>query len=158
MIPVEWVTNYERLHINKKPIQSTEATFRRSVDGRVVTMFKRPEDSLSSSSSIFQSMMIEPCTKEGKIPIWGVEPDGNPIFTDRINGHFIWDADPEMCESDCDCEEDLEDSSDSSDSDDEPEPPSSGKDFCRPPPPPKRPDARDRPWIGLYQQQKPDPF
>jgi len=60
-----------------------------------------------------------------------------------------------MCESDCDCEEDSEDSSDS---DDEPEPPSSGKDFCRPPPPPKRPDKGDRPWIGLHQQQKPDPF
>jgi len=74
MIPVEWVTNYEKLHINKKPIQSTEATFRRSVDGRVVTVFKKLEDGPSSSSSIFQSMMIEPCTKEGKIPIWGSNP------------------------------------------------------------------------------------
>ncbi|QCD84109.1 Viral movement protein [Vigna unguiculata] len=157
MIPVEWVTNYEKLHINKKPIQSTEATFRRSVDGRVVTVFKKLEDEPSSSSSIFQSMMIEPYTKEGKIPIWGVEPDGNPIFTDRINGHFIWDADPEMCESDCDCEEDSENSSDS---DDEPEPPSSGRDFCRrrPPPPPKKPDKGGRPWVGLHQQQEPEPF
>ncbi|RDX61397.1 hypothetical protein CR513_60385, partial [Mucuna pruriens] len=61
LIPLQWVTNYEKLHENQKPIRSTEATFRRSVDGTVRTIFKNPDEgSGSSSSSIFHSMMIKP--------------------------------------------------------------------------------------------------
>ncbi|WVY98415.1 hypothetical protein V8G54_030566 [Vigna mungo] len=97
LIPLQWVTNYEKLHENKKPLQTSEATFRRSVDGTVRTIFKQLGDEASTSSSqIFQSMMIRPVTKEKKIPIWGVLPNGKPIFTDKVNGHFIWDVDPSM--------------------------------------------------------------
>ncbi|RDX82732.1 hypothetical protein CR513_36433, partial [Mucuna pruriens] len=143
------VTNYEKLHENKKPIRSTEATFRRSVDGTVRTLFKKPvEVSGSSSASIFQSMMIRLAVKEGKIPIWGVHPDGKPIFTDKINGHFIWDVAPEECDPDCDCWNDYDDSNDD-DSDD-----SSDEDEdrpCKPPPiPHRRADPKDRPWTGLH--------
>ena len=100
---MQWVINYEKLHMNQKPMKLTEATFRRSTDGTVRTIFKAPEDTPSSSSSIFQSLMISPVTKERKIPLVGVFPDGKPLFTDKVNGHFIWDANPDLCDSDCDC-------------------------------------------------------
>jgi len=103
LVPMQWVTNYEKLHMNQKPMKLTEATFRRSTDGTVRTIFKAPEDTPSSSSSIFQSLMISPVTKERKIPLVGVFPDGKPLFTDKVNGHFIWDANPDLCDSDCDC-------------------------------------------------------
>ncbi|MCI83553.1 polyprotein-like, partial [Trifolium medium] len=28
---------------------------------------------------------------------------GEPIYTDKIDGHFIWDLDPDMCDPGCDC-------------------------------------------------------
>ncbi|RDX69502.1 hypothetical protein CR513_51373, partial [Mucuna pruriens] len=140
LIPLQWVTNYEKLHENKKPIRSTEATFRRSIDGTVRTLFKK---------------LDEPAVKEGKIPIWGVHPDGKPIFTDKINGHFIWDVALEECDPDCDCWNDYDDSSDD-DSDD-----SSDEDEDRPckslPPPQRRIDPKDWPWIGLHRQEKLEP-
>jgi len=99
-------------------------------------------------------MMIQPCTKEGKIPIWGVQPNGTPIFTDKINGHFIWDADPDMCDPDCDCHHDYDDSSDEEEEGDDDNPGS-----CKPSPPPHgRSPPADRSWIGLHQQNLPDPF
>ncbi|RDX90395.1 hypothetical protein CR513_27750, partial [Mucuna pruriens] len=78
-------------------------------------------------------MMIRPAVKEGKIPIWGVLPDGKSIFTDKIDGHFIWDVAPEECDPDCDCCNDYDDSSDddSDDSNDEDE-----DRPCKPPSPP----------------------
>ncbi|RDX80469.1 hypothetical protein CR513_38976, partial [Mucuna pruriens] len=145
LIPLQWVTNYEKLHENQKPIRSTEATFRRSVDGTVRTIFKKPDEgSGSSSSSIFHSMMIKPAVKEGKIPIWGVRPDGSPIFTDKVNGHFIWDVAPKMCDLDYDCylgySDDSEDDFDEDSDDEEEERP------CKPPPPPQRRNPKDGPW------------
>ncbi|WVZ22193.1 hypothetical protein V8G54_000737 [Vigna mungo] len=68
LIPLQWVTNYEKLHENKKPLHTSEATFRRSVDGTVKTIFKQRS---TSSSQIFQSMMIRPVIKERKILICG---------------------------------------------------------------------------------------
>ncbi|RDX66832.1 hypothetical protein CR513_54357, partial [Mucuna pruriens] len=155
LIPFQWETNYEKLHENKKPIRSTEATFRRSVDEIVRTLFKKPDEaSRSSSACIFQSMMIRPIVKEGKIPIWGVRPDGSPIFTDKVNGHFIWVIAPEMCDSDCDCYLDYEDnndydSDDDSDNEEEDMP-------CKPPPPPQRRNPKDGPWSRLHHQEKPE--
>ncbi|RDX67922.1 hypothetical protein CR513_53147, partial [Mucuna pruriens] len=155
LIPLQWVTNYEKLHENKKLIRPTKATFRRSIDGTIRTLFKKPDEvSGSSSASIFQSIMIRPVVKEGKIPIWGVLPDGKPIFIDKINGHFIWDVAPEECDLDCDCYNDYDDSSDD-DSDD-----SSDEDEDRPckslPPPQRRAYPKDKPWIGLHCQEKPE--
>lgn len=43
LIPLEWVTNYEKYHLDKRPIQTQDATFRRSADGTVKTIFKNPE-------------------------------------------------------------------------------------------------------------------
>ncbi|WVY95104.1 hypothetical protein V8G54_034192 [Vigna mungo] len=153
LIPLQWVTNYEKLHENKKPLQTSEATFRRSVDGTVRTIFKQLGDEASTSSSqIFQSMMIRPVTKEKKIPIWGVLPNGKPIFTDKINGHFIWDVDPCMCDPDCECSKD-DDSSKDKESEEEN---SDHGDDCRPfPPPRRRSDPSSRPWISIHEPKEP---
>nr|KYP65284.1 polyprotein [Cajanus cajan] len=74
LIPLQWVTNYENLHKHHgKPIQTDQATFRRSVDGTARTIFQQPETA----------------------------SDGREIYTDRINGHFIWDVAPEMFDPEC---------------------------------------------------------
>ncbi|RDX86622.1 hypothetical protein CR513_32028, partial [Mucuna pruriens] len=100
--------------------------------------------------------MIRPYVKEGKIPIWGVRPNGEEIYTDKINGHFIWDVDPSMCDSDCDCYYDDPDDDNQDEevdsSDDEDERP------CKPYPPPRRDrDPMEKPWVGIHRQRKPDP-
>ncbi|MED6129852.1 hypothetical protein PIB30_112121, partial [Stylosanthes scabra] len=43
--------------------------------------------------------------------------NGKPVYVSHIQGHFIWDVDPSMCDSDCDCQ-DWNDWSDSEDEDD----------------------------------------
>ncbi|CAK8533744.1 unnamed protein product [Lathyrus sativus] len=63
LIPFEWITNYEKLHVNKRPIQSQEATFRRYVDKTDKTIFKKPDEGSSSISPIFQTIMIQPVLK-----------------------------------------------------------------------------------------------
>ncbi|QCE06157.1 hypothetical protein DEO72_LG9g1168 [Vigna unguiculata] len=74
----------------------------------------------------------------------------------KINGHFIWDADPGMCDPDCDCHHDYGDSSDEEEEEDDGKP---GGGPCKPSPPPyDRSPPADRPWIGLHQQNLPDPF
>ncbi|KAI5411212.1 hypothetical protein KIW84_056371 [Lathyrus oleraceus] len=64
LIPLEWITNYERLHVDRRPIQSQEATFKRSIDKTVKTIFKKPGEGSTSMSPIFQTMMIQPVLKE----------------------------------------------------------------------------------------------
>ncbi|MCH90083.1 polyprotein-like, partial [Trifolium medium] len=55
LIPLEWITNYERMQEDRRPIQTQEATFRRSsVDKTVKTIFKKIEEGSSSSPSVFQ--------------------------------------------------------------------------------------------------------
>ena len=48
-------------------------------------------------------MMIQPILKEDWCPIHAVTSKGEPIYTDKINGHFIWDVDPNKCDPECDC-------------------------------------------------------
>jgi len=155
LVPMQWVTNYEKLHMNQKPMKLTEATFRRSIDGTVRTIFKAPEDTPSSSSSIFQSLMISPVTKERKIPLAGVFPDGRPLFTDKVIRHFIWDVNPDLCDSACDYWKHTGDSSDDEDEDDEE---SDHENSCKPPPSQhKRFGPDNGPWIGIRNHQEPDP-
>ncbi|QCD84057.1 hypothetical protein DEO72_LG2g4407 [Vigna unguiculata] len=61
-----------------------------------------------------------------------------------------------MCDPDCDCHHDYEDSSDEEEEEDDDKP---GGGTCKPSPPPyDRSPPADRPWIGLHQQNLPDPF
>jgi len=99
--------------------------------------------------------MISPVIKERKIPLAGVFPVGKPLFTDKVNGHFIWDINPDLCDSDCDCWKHTGDSSDDEDEDDEK---SDLEDSCKPPPSQhKRFGPDNGPWIGIRNQREPDP-
>ena len=90
LIPLQWVTGYEKLRENTKPLSTSQATFRRSVDGLVTTTFKKPDEASSSNSSeVFHSLMIKPRVKEDSImPIFVVKADGSVIYSDKVNGHF----------------------------------------------------------------------
>jgi hypothetical protein len=39
------------------------------------------------------------------IPVHSFLPDGSTVSTDKINGHFIWNVDPSMCDPNCLCNE-----------------------------------------------------
>ena len=87
--------------------------------------------------------MIRPVTTKEDIPVHSFEADGTPIFTDKVNGHFIWDVDPNMCDPDCDCRKCL-------------------KTFsipCKPVYKPHKPDKSNKPWIRLHPiKNKPLPI
>ena len=101
------MTNYEKLRENTKPLSTSQATFRRFVDGLVTTTFKRSNEASSrNSSEVFHSLMIKPKVKEdSRMPIFVVKADGKVIYSDKVNGHFIWDIAPKMCDSNCSCDE-----------------------------------------------------
>ncbi|KAI5400362.1 hypothetical protein KIW84_065304 [Lathyrus oleraceus] len=151
LIPLEWITNYERLHVDRRPIQSQEATFRRSIDKRVKTIFKKPDEESTSISPIFQTMMIQPVLKENWCPVHAVTAEGKPIYTDKIDGHFIWDVDPTRCDPDCDCwmhDNDIDR--------DIILPKTNKKGRCKPSPPPQRRfDPDNGPWVGIHGKKKP---
>ncbi|KAI5429496.1 hypothetical protein KIW84_034183 [Lathyrus oleraceus] len=151
LIPFEWITNYERLHVDIRPIQSQEATFRRSIDKRVKTIFKKPDEGSTSISPIFQTMMIQPVLKEDWCPVHAVTAEGKPIYIDKIDGHFIWDVDPTRCDPDCDCwmhDNDIDR--------DIILPKTNKKGRCKPSPPPQRRfDPDNGPWVGIHGKKKP---
>ncbi|KAI5434801.1 hypothetical protein KIW84_021568 [Lathyrus oleraceus] len=151
LIPLEWITNYERFHVDRRPIQSQEATFRRSIDKTVKTIFKKPDEGSTSMSPIFQIMMIQPVLKEDWCPVHAVTTEGKPIYTDKIDGHFIWDVDPTRCDPDCDCwmhDNDIDR--------DIILPKTTKKGRCKPSPPPQRRfDPDNGPWVGIHGKKKP---
>ncbi|KAG4980617.1 hypothetical protein JHK82_033859 [Glycine max] len=102
LIPLQWVTGYEKLRENTKPLSTSQVTFKRSVDGLVTTTFKKPDEASSSNSSeVFHSLMIKPKVKEdSRMPIFVVKADGSVIHSDKVNGHLIWDVAPENWHTD----------------------------------------------------------
>ena len=93
LIPTEWINNYENFKKKEKQIVAIEATFRRnSVDGSVKTTFKwKEEGDTSNSPPVFHTMMITLGDKERKIPVHSFQNNGKVIFSDKLNGHFVWD-------------------------------------------------------------------
>ncbi|KAK2637673.1 hypothetical protein Ddye_025468 [Dipteronia dyeriana] len=86
----------------------------------------------------FQVLMIRPVISEVEIPIHSFETDGSLIYTNKINGHFIWDVDPEMCDADCECK-------------------ACSKVMrlsCKPGCPHRKPDDPNSQWIGLHLVKK----
>ncbi|KAK2656472.1 hypothetical protein Ddye_009524 [Dipteronia dyeriana] len=49
----------------------------------------------------FRDQNLHNCLKDD-IPIHSFQADGTPVYIDKINGHVIWDIDPNMCDADCD--------------------------------------------------------
>ncbi|KAK4480505.1 hypothetical protein RD792_013580 [Penstemon davidsonii] len=129
LMPTEWITNYESLQQTHEPIRSTTYEFQQMTDGRTKTIFKIPqveEATTSNSKPIFnKQLMIQPVNESREtigwngsripIPIASFNPDGSHAYTDKIDGHFIWDVDPSRCDPGCSCDE----QSDSDDDDSE---------------------------------------
>ncbi|KAL0281832.1 UNVERIFIED_CONTAM: polyprotein, partial [Sesamum radiatum] len=101
LVPTEWITNYESLQQQHETVKSTDFRFKRLPDGRVKTIFKTQPDGEPSNPE-FQ-LMITPIPVPKKIvtPVASFGADGHRIYTDRINGHFIWDVNPSMCDPEC---------------------------------------------------------
>lgn len=48
-------------------------------------------------------MMISLREKEKKLPVHSFRADDTSVYSDKINGYFIWDVSPEMRDEDCEC-------------------------------------------------------
>ncbi|KAK2642207.1 hypothetical protein Ddye_023970 [Dipteronia dyeriana] len=74
-------------------------------DGSIKTIYEAVTESEASFNTppVFQELMIRPVTSEDDITIHSFQADRSPVYTDKINGHFIWDADPNMCDADFEC-------------------------------------------------------
>ncbi|KAK0574989.1 hypothetical protein LWI29_032165 [Acer saccharum] len=143
IMPLEWLTNYEKVFQDEAPVVATDTTYVSQPDGTIKTIYKPLTGSKAPSNSdtppIFQALMIQPVTTEDDIPIHSFEADGSSIYTNKIRGHFIWDVDPNMCDADCICRRCLKDTSPRS---------------CKSWPKPHKPGRPDSPWIGLHPIKK----
>ncbi|KAK0572751.1 hypothetical protein LWI29_036671 [Acer saccharum] len=143
IMPLEWLTNYEKVFQDEAPVVATDTTYVPKPDGTIKTIYALLTGSKAPSSSdtppIFQALMIQPVTTEDDIPIHSFEANGSPIYTDKIRGHFIWDVDSNMCDADCICRRCLKDTSPRS---------------CKSWPKPHKPRHPDSPWIGLHPIKK----
>ncbi|MED6161616.1 hypothetical protein PIB30_062498 [Stylosanthes scabra] len=127
IVPLEWITNYEKAFPQLIPNvhTTTPPMVTRSLDGTVRTIFQKPGAEGASSSTLRQSSFRRICTispvtvkhenHQDDPPVHYYQ-NGKPVYVSHINGHFIWDVDPRMCEFDCDCQ-DWDDWSDSEDED-----------------------------------------
>ncbi|KAL0455498.1 UNVERIFIED_CONTAM: polyprotein [Sesamum latifolium] len=112
LVPTEWITNYELLQQQHETITSTDFQFKRLPDGRVKTIFET-QPAGEPSNPDFQLMITPiPVLEEIITPIDSFGADGHRIYTDWMNGHFIWDVDLSMCDPECSCEEESDDNYD----------------------------------------------
>ncbi|KAK2662037.1 hypothetical protein Ddye_000611 [Dipteronia dyeriana] len=105
VIPLEWITNYEKAFQNTTPVFASDTKYVKQKDGSIKIVYETITKSKASSSTplVFQALMIRPITSEDDIQIHSFQADGSPVYTDKIKGHFIWDVDPNMCDEDCEC-------------------------------------------------------
>ncbi|KAL0444827.1 UNVERIFIED_CONTAM: polyprotein [Sesamum latifolium] len=112
LVPTEWITNYESLQQQHETIRATDFQFKRLPDGRVKTIFET-QPAGEPSNPEFQLMITPiPVPEELITPIDSFGADGHRIYTDWINGHFIWDVDPSMCDPECSCGEESDNDDD----------------------------------------------
>ena len=106
LLPTTWVTNYEKLFQNTKPLLSTDATFTTNPDKTVTIQFDRGKQPSPSIPSVFptqymmQPMFITQSTKfnmtpvlpEKNIDIYSFQPSGQPVYAfTSTTGHCYWD-------------------------------------------------------------------
>ncbi|MED6200390.1 hypothetical protein PIB30_084570 [Stylosanthes scabra] len=92
--------------ITRAADRTVKMVFQKSgIEGR--SSFSEGRPSLFGQSSFRRICTISPFTVQhtnyqNDPPVHYFE-NGNHIYVSHINGHFIWDVDPSMCDSDCDC-------------------------------------------------------
>ncbi|QHO47076.1 polyprotein [Arachis hypogaea] len=121
IIPLEWINDYEKAFPKEQVDVHTTAppTITHHSDGTVTTVFQRPGITKQTSlrgPSFRRFNMISPVqvqtTHDRHDPPVHFYENGKPIYVSHINGHFIWDVDPSMYDSDCDCADQWSDTDD----------------------------------------------
>ncbi|XP_048230557.1 uncharacterized protein LOC125370129 [Ricinus communis] len=109
LIPSVWITNYEKLHQSSQLVQKQDPIFIKQLDKTVKVSYL--SSTALSSSTPHTISMIQPVKRyyEKKIPIHSFSSNGWEVYESKINGHFIWDVDPSMCDAGCLCQDDLDD-------------------------------------------------
>ena len=92
LMPLEWLSNYEQFHQNSQPVQTSEASYEKHLDGTVRMTFKPPAEQAPRLSFSYSSMIIVVSTNHEDIPISAFQIDGYPIYPAKLNGHFLWDT------------------------------------------------------------------
>ncbi|KAH9780638.1 hypothetical protein KPL71_008150 [Citrus sinensis] len=112
LMPLEWISNYEKFHTNTSPIQTTESMFERRSDGTVRMTFRPPPTAPKEPlrlSFTYSAMVIAVQTAQEKLPITGFNSEGYPVYPTKLNGHFLWDSPGSRnCDLDCPCWDDWE--------------------------------------------------
>ena len=105
LMPMEWLSNYEKFHQNSQPIHTSEAFFEKRDCGTVKMTFQLPsEPTASRTSFLYTSMITIVSTTQENIPIHSFSSKGYPIYPDKLDGHFLWDVPgSHMCNPDCPC-------------------------------------------------------
>ncbi|KAK2649953.1 hypothetical protein Ddye_017442 [Dipteronia dyeriana] len=98
IMPLNWITNYEKAFQNTTPVVATETKFTKLADGSIQTTYEQigtseastpATEAAPSAPPVFQILAIRPVTTEQEILIHHLETDGTPVYTDKVNGHFI---------------------------------------------------------------------
>ncbi|KAL4344208.1 hypothetical protein AHAS_Ahas11G0155400 [Arachis hypogaea] len=121
IIPLEWITDYEKA-FPKEQVDihtTTPQTITHNSDGTVTTIFQRPgiikQTSLRGPSfrriNMISPFQVQTTHNQDDPPVHFYE-NGKLVYVSQINGHFIWDIDPSMCDSDCDCANQWSDTDD----------------------------------------------
>ncbi|KAH9697991.1 hypothetical protein KPL71_023829 [Citrus sinensis] len=109
LMPLEWLSNYEKFHQNSQPIQTSEASYENRLDGTVRMTFKPPAEQAPRLSFSYSSMITVVSTSQEDIPISAFKIDGYPIYPAELNGHFLWDtSEAHTCDPGCPCLDDYD--------------------------------------------------
>ncbi|KAH9744212.1 hypothetical protein KPL70_003594 [Citrus sinensis] len=116
LMPLEWISNYEKFHTNTSPIQTTESMFERRADGTVRMTFRPPPTAPEEPprlSFTYLAMVTAVHTAQEKLPITGFTSEGYPVYPAKLNGHFLWDSPGSRnCDPDCPCWDDWDEDDD----------------------------------------------
>ncbi|KDP28994.1 hypothetical protein JCGZ_19547 [Jatropha curcas] len=100
LIPSAWITNYEKLHQLPQPVPQQDPIFVRQLDKSVRISFLPSSSEPRHSVSMIQPIKSKPLQHA---PIHSFAHTGKQIYAAKNDGHFLWDADPHMCDPDCPC-------------------------------------------------------
>ncbi|XP_024042795.1 uncharacterized protein LOC127900656 [Citrus sinensis] len=119
LMPLEWISNYEKFHNNTAPIQTSESMFEIRPDGTVRITFRSPPSTSKPKPSVLQeplrlsflysSMIMAVQTSQEGLPITRFNSEGYPVYPTKLNRHFLWNA-PGFgrCDPNCPCWDDWE--------------------------------------------------
>ncbi|KAH9763270.1 hypothetical protein KPL70_001102 [Citrus sinensis] len=112
LMPLEWISNYEKFHTNTSPIQTIESMFERKSYGTVRMTFLPPPTAPEEPprlSFTYSAMVTAVQTAQEKLSITGFNSEGYPVYPAKLNGHFLWDSPGSgNCDPDCPCWDDWE--------------------------------------------------